>query len=73
LAEYFDITVGDLLEGLVLHAFDAKAPPFGEEEEQLHVIEDLKQVYGLDASASHRLIEREAPPSTGSTDAGTHR
>jgi hypothetical protein len=27
LAEYFDITLGDLLEGIVLHAFEAKAPP----------------------------------------------
>ena len=58
LAEYFDITLGDLLEGIVLHAFEAKAPPFG--KEQLRVIEDLKRVYGLDldARASHRLVER---------------
>ncbi len=58
LAEYFDISVGDLLEGIVLHAFEAKAPPFG--PEQLRVIEDLKRVYGLDldSSASHRLIEQ---------------
>ena len=60
LAEYFDISVGDLLEGIVLHAFEAKAPPFG--PDQLRVIEDLKRVYGLDldASSSHRLIELEA-------------
>ena len=59
LAEYFDMTLGDLLEGIVLHAFEGKAPPFG--AEQLRVIEDLKRVYGLDldASASHRLIERD--------------
>lgn len=59
LAEYFDMSVGDLLEGIVLHAFEAKAPPFG--PDQLRVIEDLKRVYGLDldASASHRLKERE--------------
>jgi len=58
LAEYFDITVGDLLEGIVLHAFEAKAPPFG--KQQLRVIEDLKRVYGLDldSAASHRLVER---------------
>jgi hypothetical protein len=61
LAEYFDLSVGDLLEGVVLHAFEGKAPPFG--PEQLRVIEDLKRVYGLDldSSASHRLIERDAP------------
>lgn len=60
LAEYFDITLGDLLEGIVLHAFEGKAPPF--KDEHLRVIEGLKQVYGLDldASASHRLVERGA-------------
>ncbi len=57
LAEYFDITLGDLLEGIVLHAFEGKAPPF--QEEHLRVIADLKRVYSLDldASASHRLVE----------------
>lgn len=60
LAEYLDMTLGDLLEGIVLHAFEAKAPPFG--EEQLRVIADLKRIYGLDldASASHRLVECDA-------------
>lgn len=57
LAEYFDISLGDLLEGIVLHAFEGKAPPFG--PDQLKVIEDLKRVYklDLDASASHRMAE----------------
>lgn len=60
LAEYLDITLGDLLEGIVLHAFEAKAPPFG--EAQLRVIEDLKRIYGLDldATSSHRLVERKS-------------
>ncbi len=64
LAEYFDITLGDLLEGIVLHAFEAKAPPFG--KEQLRVIKDLKRVYGLDldSTASHRLVERNPPGET---------
>jgi len=59
LAEYFDITLGDLLEGIVLHAFEGKAPPF--DSEVLEVIADLKRVYrlDLDSSASHRLVERE--------------
>jgi hypothetical protein len=58
LAEYLDLSLGDLLEGIVLHAFEARPPPFG--EEQLRVIADLKRVYGLDldARASHRLVER---------------
>ena len=56
LAEYLDMTVGDLLEGIVLHAFDGKAP-FS--EETLARIQQLKEVYDLDldASASHRLRE----------------
>jgi hypothetical protein len=59
LAEYHDLTLGDLLEGIVLHAFDGKSPF---DRDALRRIADLKKVYGLglDASASHRL--REAPP-----------
>ncbi len=59
LAEYLDLSLGDLLEGIVLHAFESKAP-FS--EETLQRIAQLKQVYGMDygASASHRLTE--APP-----------
>jgi hypothetical protein len=58
LAEYHDLTLGDLLEGIVLHAFEGKAP-FG--AESLARIADLKRVYGLDldARSSHRLVERE--------------
>ena len=57
LAEYCDLSLGDLLEGIVLHAFEGKAPPF--DPELLGVIEDLKRVYrlDLDESASHRLVE----------------
>jgi hypothetical protein len=56
LAEYHDMTLGDLLEGIVLHVFEGKAP-FG--RESLQKIVELKQVYGLDldSSASHRLTE----------------
>jgi len=56
LAEYHDMTLGDLLEGIVLHAFDGKCP-FG--EENLQRIRDLKKLYSLDldSRASHRLIE----------------
>ncbi len=57
LAEYHDMYVGDLLEGIVLHAFDGKSP-FG--KESLGRIADLKRIYDLDldATASHRLIEK---------------
>lgn len=59
LAEYFDISLGDLLEGIVLHAFENK-PPFN--EQTLHHIVQLKEVYGMDygAEASHKLKE-DAP------------
>lgn len=63
LAEYHDMSLGDLLEGIVLHAFEGRAP-FGEESRAK--IEALKAVYGLDldASASHRLVESREPAST---------
>jgi hypothetical protein len=56
-AELKDLTLGDLLEGIVLHAFDGKAPFSAESLKQ---IAELKRIYGLDlnASASHRLSER---------------
>ncbi|MGE5735959.1 MAG: hypothetical protein ACM34E_12780 [Acidobacteriota bacterium] len=61
LAEYHDLTLGDLLEGIVLHAFDGKCP-FG--QESLARIKDLKKFYALDldASASHRLVEKNVSP-----------
>lgn len=59
LAEYTDLTLGDLLEGIVLHSFEGKAP-FSAETRQ--VIEQLKGVYGckLTASDSHQLVEGES-------------
>jgi hypothetical protein len=56
LAELFDISLGDLLEGIVLHAFEGESP-FDEETRQR--IASLKEIYGLDydASHSHRLFE----------------
>lgn len=58
LAEYFDITLGDLLEGIILHAFDGKSPF---DQETLERIAILKQVYDMDfdAEVSHRFIEEE--------------
>ena len=58
LAEYHDMTLGDLLEGIVLHAFDGRHP-FGDETRQR--IAELKRIYklDLDADASHRLLEGE--------------
>jgi hypothetical protein len=61
-AEYHDLTLGDLLEGIVLHAFDGKCPF---REESLQRIRDLKKFYGLDldSTASHRLKETRRGPS----------
>ncbi len=71
LADYFDISMSELLEAIVLHAFDHKLLPFGERE--LDVIENLKLVYGLDldASASHKMVEAstvEATPEAPDSD-----
>ena len=59
LAEYLDISLGDLLEGIVLHAFEGAAP-FG--AESMAKISALRKVYGLDLRArdSHLLIEGRA-------------
>lgn len=55
-AEFHDMTLGDLLEGIVLHAFDGKTP-FS--PPSLARIQELKKFYGLDldSAASHRLKE----------------
>jgi hypothetical protein len=57
LAEYKNMTLGDLLEGIVLHAFEGKSP-FS--TVTLRKIAELKNVYSLDldAKASHRLKEK---------------
>lgn len=60
LAEYHDISLGDLLEGIVLHAFEGKAP-FGRESRTK--INELKKIYGLTLTArdSHKLVESKKP------------
>jgi hypothetical protein len=59
LAELKDMSLGDLLEGVVLHAFEGKAPFT---PETLKEIEQLRKVYGLTlrASSSHQLKERRS-------------
>ena len=56
LAEYLDLSLGELIEGIVLHAFEGKAP-FGEATRAQ--IDKLKSVYGLELSAAdaHHLAE----------------
>lgn len=57
LADYKDLSLGDLLEGIVLHAFDNKAP-FN--KETLRIIAQLKDVYGLELTSAdaHSLREK---------------
>jgi predicted DNA-binding ribbon-helix-helix protein len=56
LAEYHDISLGDLLEGIVLHAFDGKN---AFSDKSLKKIADLKSVYELELTwqDSHKLEE----------------
>ncbi len=55
-AELRDLTLGDLLEGIVLHAFENKTP-FS--PETLKAIEQFKELYGLTLTAeqSHTFEE----------------
>ena len=57
LAEYLDMTLGDLIEGIVLHAFEGKVP-FS--DDMIKKIQEIKTVYDLDlyASHSHKLVEK---------------
>lgn len=59
LAEYLDMTLGDLIEGMVLHNFEGKQPF---DTPLLEKIAAIKAVYDLDldASHSHKLIETAA-------------
>ena len=57
LAEYLDLSLGDLLEGIVLHAFEGKT---AFSKETLAQILELKKIYRLTLRAgdSHQLKER---------------
>ena len=58
LATELDLSLGDLLEGIVLHAFEGEAP-FS--PATLRKIKALRAVYGLDLTAkdSHRMREAD--------------
>lgn len=58
LAEYHDMSLGDLIEGVVLHAFEGKCA-FG--SDSLKLVAELKKIYNLDldSSASHKMVERK--------------
>lgn len=65
LAEYKEVSLGDLIEGIVLHAFDGQAPFT---KETLARIAQLKEIYGLDldASHSHQMSDRRPGARRGS-------
>ena len=56
IATHREMTLGDLIEGIVLHSFEGKLP-FG--PNTITVIEKMKEIYGLDLTAadSHKLSE----------------
>ena len=60
LAEYLDLSLGDLVDGIVLHAFEGKTP-FG--PPILTKIDQLKAVYGLTLTAAdaHKLTDHPCP------------
>ena len=71
-AEFHDMTLGDLLEGIVLHAFDGKR---AFQADSLRRIKELKHFYGfkLDSRASHRMKDKHpvaAPAKPHSRSAG---
>lgn len=61
LAEYLDLSLGDLIEGVMLHAFEGRAPFGAATVEQ---IGKLKSVYGLELTAAdaHKLSEADDGP-----------
>ena len=56
LAEYLDLSLGDLLEGITLHALEGKS---AFSKKTLGHVQKLRSIYDLDLTArdSHRLVE----------------
>ena len=60
LAEYLDISMGELLEAVLLHALEGAPVPFG--DDTLRRIQQIKDVYGMDYGSefAHRMSEPQA-------------
>lgn len=59
MAEYGDMSLGELLEEMVLHSFEGgSAQTFGSED--LKVVSEFKRVYGMnyDVHSNYRFIEK---------------
>ena len=56
IAEYHDMTLGDLMEGMLLHSMEGKSPFI---DESIQHIKQFKQIYGMDydSSAAHSFVE----------------
>ncbi|MFV3128628.1 hypothetical protein [Niveispirillum sp. KHB5.9] len=56
LAEYLDLSLGELLEGMALHNFEGKVPFSPQTQAK---IAQMKDIYGvqLTAADSHHLVE----------------
>jgi len=58
LAEYLDLSLGDLLEGIALHALEGKTAL---SPETLAVAQRLREVYGLTLTAADAHQNQEQP------------
>ena len=58
LAEYRDMSLGDLLEGIVLHAFDGRCAL---SKDTLAMVKDLRRVYGLELTAAESHCHADDP------------
>lgn len=59
MAEYGDMSLGELLEDLVLHSFEGgSAQTFGPDD--LKVVSEFKRVYGMtyDVHSNYRFVEK---------------
>lgn len=57
-AQYFDMSLGDLIEGIALHAFEDKSAFSDSAREK---ISQIKDVYGMDygVEAAHKMVEED--------------
>jgi hypothetical protein len=55
-AEYHDMSLGDLLEGICLHAFEGKSPFDAEAQARIRKLMDIYEI-DYDARASHHMFE----------------
>jgi hypothetical protein len=67
LAEYLDVSLGELVEGIVLHAFEGKQPFRGD---TVAAIDQLRNVYGLTLAAADSHLLAEPRRTAGADDPG---